>query len=160
MVSYYILIKGNVYETKIFNTVEETMMEVDDEGLETNQTVVKIEFFVEVTNDPATCPQLYQIQDQEQQMELLATNEMKYALTQAGNSVTLRDNFGVSCLMDNCDIPDNTDTGITSEEWLTIIMAISGSLLVIIIFLSIAIHCLKKKYHVSICNLSNFLMLN
>lgn len=125
------------------------MMEVDDEGLETNQTVVKIEFFVEVTNDPATCPQLYQVQDQEQQMELLATNEMKYALTQAGNSVTLRDNFGVSCLMDNCDIPDNTDTGITSEEWLTIIMAISGSLLVIIIFLSIAIHCLKKKYHVS-----------
>ena len=127
------------------------MINVDEEGGETNQTVVKIEFFVEVTKDSdlSGCTGFRELYDANQQMELLPVKEIEYALSLAGNGNELSTKFGVSCLMESCNDQIIIDEVISREQWITIIMAIAGSLAIIIIFLSIAIHCLRKKYHVS-----------
>ena len=123
-------------ETKIFNTFETTRNE--------NETVVEIDFFVEVTKDP-DCELDTVFEDES--LELLGQKEIKYALEAIGNAQTLAE-YGVICIMESCDIKPEVVEVWTKEDWITILLVLGGSLMVIIIFLSIGIHCLRKKYKV------------
>ena len=77
-----------------------------------------------------------------------------------GNVQQIYKDFELECFMGNCEIiDDDGDGGLDKEEYLTIILSIAAGLIAIIIALSIAVYCLRKKYKVSLNNQNGILFM-
>ena len=87
---------------------------------------------------------------------MLDQSQITAVMNSNGNVQQIYKDFELECFMGNCEIID--DDG-DPPEYLTIILSIAAGLIAIIIALSIAVYCLRKKYKVSLNNQNGILFM-